>query len=143
MWVGEFFEQFSWVYRKTSFAFYLESSYMILNKNCSKAALVLFLISKAWLNLLKVFKAVNFRFRDRWLTITAQKVSKYGVFSGLFPRIWLSVQKRANTDQEKLRIWIFLVQWLTKAATLTITFEQNFQWTCSVIAWNRIVQRAK
>ena len=40
-----------------------------------------------------------------WAT-TAWKVSKYGVFSGPY-----SVRMRENTDQEKLRIWTFFMQW--------------------------------
>ena len=36
----------------------------------------------------------------KWLSHTARKISKFGVFSGPY-----SVQIRENTDQKKLRIW--------------------------------------
>ena len=51
---------------------------------------------------LDVFKAFD-RF---WHTVTAWKLSKYGVFSGpYFPAFGL------NTDQKKLRIWTLFTQW--------------------------------
>ena len=42
------------------------------------------------------------------LTVTAWKVFKNGVSSGLY-----SVQIQENTDQKKLRIWTLFMRWVT------------------------------